>query len=213
LLPCAVPISWTPRSAIVARPAPRARSDLVDDDDLGHVVLDRLDHHLVLERRRADLHPARLADRRVRDVAVAGDLVAGVDDHHALAHVVGQDAGGLAEHRGLADPGRPMIRIDFPVSTKSLMISIVPNTARPIRHVSPTILPFRFRIALIRWSVRSMPARLSSPNEPMCSTTNAMSSSTTSRSSRLTSASGKRPSGRRPRSMTTSIRADRSGRR
>ena len=78
-------------------------ADLVDDDDLGHVVLDRLDHHLVLERRRADLHPARLADGRVRDVAVAGDLVAGVDDDDALAHVVGQDAGGLAQHRRLAD--------------------------------------------------------------------------------------------------------------
>ena len=80
------------------------RPDLVDDDDLGHVVLDRLDHHLVLERRRADLHPARLADGRVRDVAVAGDLVGGVDDDDALAHVVGQDARGLAQHRGLADP-------------------------------------------------------------------------------------------------------------
>ena len=77
--------------------------DLVDDDDLGHVVLDRLDHHLVLERGRADLHPARLADGRMRDVAVAGDLVAGVDDHDPLAHVVGQDAGRLAQHRRLAD--------------------------------------------------------------------------------------------------------------
>ena len=109
-------------------------------------------------------------------------------------------------------PGRPMIRIDFPVSTKSLMISIVPNTARPIRQVSPTILPLRLRIALIRWSVRSMPARLSSPNVPMCSTTKAMSASSISRSSRLTSESGKRASGRRPRSMTTSISADFSGR-
>ena len=78
-------------------------ADLVDDDDLGHVVLDRLDHHLVLERRRPDLHPARLADGRVRDVAVAGDLVRGVDHDDALAHVVGQDARGLAEHRRLAD--------------------------------------------------------------------------------------------------------------
>ena len=33
-----------------------------------------------------------------------------------------------------------------------------------MRQVSPTILPFRLRIALMRWSVRSMPARLSSPN-------------------------------------------------
>ena len=109
-------------------------------------------------------------------------------------------------------PGRPMIRIDFPVSTKSLMISMVPKTARPIRQVSPTILPFRLRMALIRWSVRSMPARLSSPNVPMCSTTKAMSASVISRSSRLTSESGKRASGRRPRSMTTSMRANRSGR-
>ncbi len=79
------------------------RPDLVDHDDLGHVVLDRLDHHLVLERRRADLHPARLADGRVGDVAVAGDLVRRVHDHDALAQVVGQDAGGLAQHRRLAD--------------------------------------------------------------------------------------------------------------
>ena len=109
-------------------------------------------------------------------------------------------------------PGRPMIRIDFPVSTKSVMISIVPYTARPMRQVSPTILPLRLRMALMRWSVRSMPARLSSPNEPMCSTTKAMSASSISRSRSMTSESGKRASGRRPRSMTTSISASRSGR-
>ena len=78
-------------------------ADLVDDDDLGHVVLDRLDHHLVLHRWRADLHPARLADGRVGDVAIAGDLVRGVDDDNALAEVVGEDACGLAQHRRLAD--------------------------------------------------------------------------------------------------------------
>ena len=81
------------------------RADLVDDDDLGHVVLDRLDHHLVLDGRRLDLHPARLADGRMRDVAVAGDLVAGVDDHDPLAHVVGEHTRGLAQHRRLADAG------------------------------------------------------------------------------------------------------------
>src|SRR6476469_351057 len=108
-------------------------------------------------------------------------------------------------------PGRPMIRIDFPVSTKSLMISIVPYTARPIRHVSPTIFPFRFRIALIRCRVRSIPARLSSPNDPMCSTTWAMSDSVISRSRSMTSESGKRASGRRHRSRTTSISASFSG--
>ena len=81
------------------------RPDLVDDDDLGHVVLDRLDHHLVLEAGRAHLHPAGLADGRVRDVAVARDLVGRVHDHDALALLVGEDAGGLAEHGGLADAG------------------------------------------------------------------------------------------------------------
>ena len=79
--------------------------DLVDDDDLGHVVLDRLDHHLVLERRRPDLHAPGPADGRMRDVAVAGDLVGGVDHDDPLALVVGQDARGLAQHRGLADAG------------------------------------------------------------------------------------------------------------
>ena len=79
------------------------RPDLVDDDDLGHVVLDRLDHHRVLERRRAHLHPPRAADARMRDVAVAGDLVGGVDDHDALVQVVGQDARRLAQHGRLAD--------------------------------------------------------------------------------------------------------------
>ena len=70
------------------------------------------------------------------------------------------------------------------------MISIVPYTARPMRQVSPTIFPLRLRIALIRCSVRSMPARLSSPKLPMWSTTYAMSASPTSRSSRATSESG-----------------------
>ncbi len=82
----------------------KLRPDLVDDDDLRHVVLDRLDHHLVLEGRRPDLHSPRLADRRVRDVAVAGNLVGRIHDHDAFAHVVGEDACGLAQHRGLADP-------------------------------------------------------------------------------------------------------------
>ena len=54
-------------------------------------------------RRRRHLHPPRAADRRVRDVAVAADLVRGVDDHHPLAQVVGQHARRLAQQRRLAD--------------------------------------------------------------------------------------------------------------
>ena len=77
-------------------------ADLVDDDDLGHVVLDRLDHHRVLHRRRGHLHAPRAANRRVRDVAVAADLVRRVDDHDPLAQIVGQHARGFAQQRGLA---------------------------------------------------------------------------------------------------------------
>ncbi len=80
-------------------------ADLVDDDHLGHVVLDRLDHHVVLLRRRADLHAARVADPGVRDVAVAGDLVRGVHHHDALAEIVGEHPGHLAQHGGLAHSG------------------------------------------------------------------------------------------------------------
>ena len=67
------------------------------------MVLDCLDHHLVLHRRGPDLHPAGLADSRVSDIAVARDLVRRVDHDHPLAEVVGQHPGGLAQHRGLAD--------------------------------------------------------------------------------------------------------------
>ena len=80
-------------------------ADLVDDDHLGHVVLHRLDHHRVLLGRGAAPASAARADARVRDVAVAGDLVAGVDHDHPLAEVVGQHAGHLAQHRRLADAG------------------------------------------------------------------------------------------------------------
>ncbi len=81
-------------------------ADLVDDDALGHVVLDRLDHHRVLQRRGPDLHPARTSDARVRDVAVAGDLVRRVDDDHALAALIAEHARALAQHRRLADARR-----------------------------------------------------------------------------------------------------------
>src|SRR5205823_545839 len=76
-------------------------ADLVDHDDLRHVVLDRLDHHRVLKRRRGDLHPPRAAYARVRDVAVPGDLVRGVHDDHALSHLIRQDARDLSQERRL----------------------------------------------------------------------------------------------------------------
>ena len=71
----------------------------------------------------------------------------------------------------LPTPGRPIIRMLLPDSTMSRMIVIVPNTARPTRQVMPTIRPSRLRMAEMRCSVRSMPARLSSPKAPMRWTT------------------------------------------
>jgi hypothetical protein len=47
----------------------------------------------------------RAPDAWVRDVAVAGDLVRGVDDQHPLAQLVGQHARSLAQHGGLAHAG------------------------------------------------------------------------------------------------------------
>ena len=80
-------------------------ADLVDDDDLRHVVLDRLDHHRVLKQRRLHLHAPRAADARMRNVAVATDLVRRVDDDDALAQLVREQARALAQHRRLANAG------------------------------------------------------------------------------------------------------------
>jgi hypothetical protein len=55
-----------------------------------------------------------------------------------------------------------------PLRTRSTTISAEPAIARPTRHVSPTTLPARLRIAEMRCSVLSMPARLSPPNSPTC---------------------------------------------
>ena len=61
----------------------------------------------------------------------------------------------------LPTPGRPKSKMELPVSTKSRIMVMVPYTARPMRQVKPIISPWRLRMALIRWRVRSIPARLS----------------------------------------------------
>jgi hypothetical protein len=76
-------------------------TDLVDDDDLRHVVLDGLDHDLMLQFRRGHLHAPRAADGRVRDVAVAADFVGGIHDDNAC--LLAQDPGGLAQQGRLAN--------------------------------------------------------------------------------------------------------------
>ena len=66
------------------------------------MILDRFDHHRVLHRRRGHLHAPRAADRGMRDVAIAADLIGRVDDHDPLAQIVGQDARGFAQQGGFA---------------------------------------------------------------------------------------------------------------
>ena len=76
-------------------------SDLINHDHFRVMVFNGLDHDLVLQAWFANLHPTRASDSRMRHITVAGDLVRGVNNDHAF--LIGQDAGRLAQHRGLAD--------------------------------------------------------------------------------------------------------------
>ncbi len=104
----------------------------------------------------------------------------------------------------LPTPGGPIISTLCPLSTRSWMMSIVPYTARPTRQVMPTISPRRLRMAEMRCSVRSMPARLSASKAPTPATTLSSSTRVTSRSASGTSPETKRAVGIRPRSSTIS---------
>lgn len=59
-----------------------------------------------------------------------------------------------------------MTKMDPPPSIKSLMISALPDTTRPTRHVRPIIWSLRLRIALIRCNDLLIPDRLSSEKSP-----------------------------------------------
>jgi hypothetical protein len=67
------------------------------------MVLDGFDHDGVLQRRSWNLHSPGTADRRMRDVAITGNLIAGVDNHDALLKIVRQDASDFSQHRRLSD--------------------------------------------------------------------------------------------------------------
>ena len=112
----------------------------------------------------------------------------------------------------LPTPGRPRSRMFLPEKAKSSIILMVPKTARPTRQVIPMTWPFRLRIAEMRCSVRSMPARLSSPNSPRRDTRFSKSSLVTSWSSKATSPEGNLASGTRPKSKTTSNNSSTSSR-
>ena len=78
---------------------------LVDDDNLGHVVLHGFDHHRVLVGRGNYLHPAGTPDGAVGHVTVTGYFVGGVYDDHPFLGVFRQHTGHLSQHGGLAHAG------------------------------------------------------------------------------------------------------------
>ena len=112
----------------------------------------------------------------------------------------------------LPTPGRPKSRMFLPEKARSSIILMVPKTARPTRQVMPMTCPFRLRMADIRCRVRSMPARLSSPNSPIRSITFCRSPAVTGHSFNSTSSETNRASGWRPKSSTISSNWSRSSR-
>jgi hypothetical protein len=58
----------------------------------------------MLELGTCDLHAPGASDRRMRNIPVSGDLVAGVDHDDATLQVIGEDPGDFSQGRGLADP-------------------------------------------------------------------------------------------------------------
>lgn len=76
-------------------------------------------------------------------------------------------SGSIQENTSRAG-ARTMNRMDFLEATRSAAMAALPGTARPARHVRPTIRPSRLRMHEMRCSVLSMPALLSSPKSPSC---------------------------------------------
>ena len=83
------------------------RPHLVNDDDLRHMILHRLNHHPVLLGGRRHLHPPGVADGGMGNVPVPGNFVGSVHDDNPLARLVGQHPRHLPQHRRLAHPGAP----------------------------------------------------------------------------------------------------------
>ena len=80
-------------------------ADFVDNDHLGGVILHGFDHHGVLEVRARHLHAAARADARMRNVAIAGDLIGCVDDDHTLAQFRGEHPGAFPQQGRFSDSG------------------------------------------------------------------------------------------------------------
>ncbi len=214
LLPCAVPMSCTPRSAIVR--AAWASSSVPISSMTMTSGMWFSTASIITACCRSGVRTCMRRARPMPGCGMSPSPAISLEVSTMTTRLSRSSARTRAASRSivvLPMPGRPMMRIDWPDSTRSSMISMVPKTALPTRQVRPTTLRLRLRMALIRCSVRSMPARLSSPKEPTWSTTYWMSSGVISRSTRTSSppAPPKRASGRRPRSMTTSMTSGRRG--
>jgi len=136
-------------------------------------------------------HPPRLlvwdvkpAMRRARPIAGWGTSPSPAISFEVsitITRLLSSSASTLAISRSLVvlpTPGGPRKSIDLPDSTRSLMMLIVPEIARPTRQVRPIILPERLRDGpRYRCRVRSIPARLSPENSPTRSIANCRSCS------------------------------------
>jgi hypothetical protein len=71
------------------------------------VVLNGLDHHLMLLGSAGDLHTPGTSNRGMRDIAVARNLVRRVHDHDPFADLVGKHTRHFTEHRRLANTRPP----------------------------------------------------------------------------------------------------------
>ncbi len=78
-------------------------ADLVDHDHFWHVVLHRLNHDSVLLLGGGNLHAPSATDGGVRDIAIAGDLIRGIDDDHTFMQVVSENPSDLAKHGSFAN--------------------------------------------------------------------------------------------------------------
>src|SRR5262249_33102667 len=117
---------------------------LVNDDNFGHVVFHRLDHHRVLAVGVRHLHPSRSPNRGVRDVAVARDFVGRVHDNHALVHLVREHAGTLTQQGGLsyarrADKEYALARLDEVFDDGDGAVHCPPNTAGQAHNIAATV--------------------------------------------------------------------------
>src|SRR5690242_1422030 len=69
------------------------------------MVFDRFDHYIVLQVGTGDLHAAGVADSGMRNIAISGDFVAGINDNNPFVQIVSQYPGGLAQQGGFTNTG------------------------------------------------------------------------------------------------------------